>query len=330
MCFIIFCAFFLPVILPFSLLPTLFSPPLHPFFPPCFLSSLPSFFPSISPYSSLLPSLLPPSSSLRPPSLLPFLPPFFFLPSFPSSLPPFFHSSFSPIVVPFFPPSFLLLPPSFLLLPSLAPFFPSYFPPSFPPSLLPFLPLPSPFLLPSLLSFLSPSSLLSFLPHFPLPSSLLSSLSSTLPPSPFLPPTLLSSLPPSYLTLFLPLSLCYFIFRNVFEFFQRQFFICSLYEVVVFQLIERSLLLALNRLSACELGFSSLELYFTHSSSRWCHFYYSGTVARSFSPFLESKRNSVFRPIFYPKFETQTCERKLIEITAFETDLHYDEYRNLF
>ena len=78
------------------------------------------------------------------------------------------------------------------------------------------------------------------------------------------------------------------------------------YQVVVFQLIERSLLLALHRLSACELGFFFVELYFTHSSSCQCHFFYSETVARSFSPFLESKRKKSpqFSVLFYPKFET--------------------------
>ena len=165
------------------------------------------------------------------PSFLPFYPfPFLSpscpLPSIPSSLPafrpltfplpPFFFSSFSPF---FFPSSAS----------------PSSFPSSLPPCpssssfllLLPYLPL---FFPPSL-----PSSLPPFLPLFyPLSPSLL----------------------PSSLPLFLPLSLCRcFITRNVFEFFPRQLFICPLYQVVVFQLIERSLLLPLHRLSACELGF---------------------------------------------------------------------------
>ena len=177
MCFIIFCAFFLP-----SCHSTLSLSP----------SSLPLFpFPP-----SLLPSLL---SVLSP-----------------SPIPPFFFSSFSPFFFPSsassssFPSS---LPPSpssssfLLLLPSL----PLFFPPSLPSSLPPFLPL-----------------------FYPLSPSLL----------------------PSSLPLFLPLSLCRcFITRNVFEFFPRQLFICPLYQVVVFQLIERSLLLPLHRLSACELGF---------------------------------------------------------------------------
>ena len=125
-----FCVFhyllpILPSFLPschstFSLPLFLFAPSLHPFFPPCFLSSLvpPSLLPSLPP--SLL-SFLPPfplPSSLFPVSfLLPSLPSSFLLPSLLScccccsSLPPFFPSSFPPSLLPS-PSLFPFLPPS--------------------------------------------------------------------------------------------------------------------------------------------------------------------------------------------------------------------------
>ena len=212
----------------------------------------------------------------------------FFLPSC--------HSTLSPSSLPLFP-----LPPS--LLPSLLSVLsPSPLPPFFFPSF-------SPFFFPS---SVSPSSFRSSLPPFflffltslssSLPPSLLpfllSSLSSTLSPPPFFPPpSLFSSLSPSADVSSPETS------SNS----SRDSSLCArYYQVVVFQLIERSLLLPLHRLSACELVFFFVELYFTHSSFCHCHFFYSETVARSFSPFLESKRKKSpqFSVLFYPKFET--------------------------
>lgn len=75
------------------------------------------------------------------------------------------------------------------------------------------------------------------------------------------------------------------------------------YQVVVFQLIERSLLLALHRLSACELGFFSVELYFTHSSSCRCHFFFTQKqLLVVLVPSLKAREKS--RPSF-PSYFTQ-------------------------
>ena len=229
-----------------------------------------TFFPSSLPLCPFPPSLFPSLLSVLSSSPLPS--------SFPLS---FLSILLFPFFLPFFPPS--LLPPSlslfFLLLPFLLPSLPSSLPPFFfffffPPSFPPFSTLPLPSFRPSLLSSL--------------PSFFLLSLS-----------FLLSSL-----LLFLPFFVCWcFISRNVFEFFPRQFLICSLHQVVVLQLKERSLLLPLHRLSACELGFVFVEFYFTHSSSCRCQFsFYSEKLLVVLVPSLKARKKR--RPSF-PSYFTQ-------------------------
>ena len=216
----------------------------------------------------------------------------YLLPILPSSLPSC-HSTFFPSPLPlcplppsFFPSLLSVLSPS-ALPSSLPPFFPSSFSPSFFPSSLSPSSFPPPFLLVVVLLPSLPSSLPPFLPLF------------------YSPPPLFS---PSLLPSFLPLFLFWcFISRKIFQFLPTQFFICPLYQVVVFQLIERSLLLAHHRLSACELGFSSVEFYFTHSSSCRCHFFFTQKqLLVVFSPILGSKRKKSpqYSVLFYPKFET--------------------------
>ena len=218
--------------------------------------------------------------------LFPFLSPSLPLPSIPFSLPAFCPLFFP---APFFLSSLLSFHPPFPLLSSLLP--------SLPPSLSLFF-LLLPFLLPSLLSSSSSSSSSSLPPFllFLFRPSLLSYL-----PSFFL---LSLSFLLSSLLLFLPFFVCWcFISRNVFEFFPRQFLICSLHQVVVFQLKERSLLLPLHRLSACELGFVFVEFYFTHSSSCRCQFsFYSEKLLVVLVASLKAREKS--RPSF-PSYFTQ-------------------------
>ena len=155
--------------------------------------------------------------------------------------------------------------------------------------------------------------LLRILPSF-LPFYLFPFLSSSLPLPCFMSllllPSRLPSLPPSYFppSLFSSLSPADVLFPETSSNSSRDSSLFArYYQVVVFQLIERSLLPALHRLSACELGFVFVEFYFTHSSSCRCHFFfYSETVAGSFSPFLESqrKKSPQFSVLFYPRFET--------------------------
>ena len=226
--------------------------------------------------------------------LLPILPSF--LPSCHStfSLP---LSLFAPSLHPFFPLSF---PP--FLLPSLPPFFPSSFSPSFFPSSLS----PSSFP-PSLPPSSFPPSFLLFVVLLPsLPSSLPPFLPLFYPPPPLFPPFLLPSfLPPSFPPS-LPLLMFYFPKR-----------LPVLADTVLYfpALSSRSFpanrafsfTIAHYRLSACELGFSSVEFYFTHSSSCRCHFFFTQKqLLVVFSPFPGSKRKKSpqYSALFYPKFET--------------------------
>jgi len=151
--------------------------------------------------------------------------------------------------------------------------------------------------------------LLRILPSF-LPFYLFPFLSSSLPLPCFMSllllPSRLPSLPPSYFppSLFSSLSPADVLFPETSSNSSRDSSLFArYYQVVVFQLIERSLLPALHRLSACELGFVFVEFYFTHSSSCRCHFFFTQKqLLVVLVPSLKAREKS--RPSF-PSYFTQ-------------------------